>query len=184
MPGTETQQRIPSLNRLVTRHTTLEGYTRLQSYSVITPIPADTLSGSVLRGTSRTTSFEPEHTLTALRTGPEMIFQSPEQCDSTKHADSSPANNSTPPEVKIEDVLGPHTQRTADVKEASGSYTTPDESSQSKGRRTALGRLRHILTWAPKNCRYDPNEPPQFSLSLNLLFALVRFRLGTPTPHV
>ncbi|KAI1515177.1 AraJ Arabinose efflux permease [Pyrenophora tritici-repentis] len=34
-----------------------------------------------------------------------------------------------------------------------------------------LQRAWTILTWTPPNCRYDPNKPPQFSMSLNILFA-------------
>ncbi|MCJ1355665.1 MAG: hypothetical protein MMC33_005657 [Icmadophila ericetorum] len=32
-------------------------------------------------------------------------------------------------------------------------------------------RAYNILTWTPKNCRYDPDKPFAFSLPLNLLFA-------------
>lgn len=113
-----------------------------------------------------------------------MVTQSSEQCDSTTDAEPTPATNSTPLGLKSEDVPGPHTEKLTGVQEASGPDTAPTESSRSQGRRAALGRLRHFVTWAPKNCRYDPNEPPKFSLSLNLLFALVRFRLVPNATHV
>jgi hypothetical protein len=29
----------------------------------------------------------------------------------------------------------------------------------------------NILTWVPPNCRWDPDSPPRFSFSLNVLFA-------------
>jgi hypothetical protein len=29
----------------------------------------------------------------------------------------------------------------------------------------------NILTWTPPNCRWDPAKPPQFSMSMNVLFA-------------
>lgn len=106
-----------------------------------------------------------------------MVIQSHEQRDSTKHAELTPGDSSTPLEVKTEGVPGPHAEGLTDVEEGSGPDTAPNGSIQSQGRQTALSRLRQILTWAPKNCRYDPNEPPKFSLSLNLLFAVVRFRL-------
>lgn len=32
-------------------------------------------------------------------------------------------------------------------------------------------RVYKILTWTPPNCRWDPNRPPQFSMSMNALFA-------------
>lgn len=106
-----------------------------------------------------------------------MLKQSPGPGNSTKDAGSTPVSDSAPPKLKSEDVSGAHTEKPTDVKEASGPNITPNGQGQSPGSRTALGRLAHILTWSPKNCRYDPNEPPQFSLSLNLLFALVRFTL-------
>lgn len=28
-----------------------------------------------------------------------------------------------------------------------------------------------FLTWTPPNCRWDPKKPPQFSMSMNVLFA-------------
>ena len=34
-----------------------------------------------------------------------------------------------------------------------------------------LGRFRDIITYTPRRCRYHPAKPPEFSLSLNLLFA-------------
>lgn len=36
-----------------------------------------------------------------------------------------------------------------------------------------LERVGKTFTWAPRKCRYDPDNPPKFSLALNLLFALV-----------
>ena len=30
-----------------------------------------------------------------------------------------------------------------------------------------------FVTWTPKRCRWDPNDPPKFSMALNLLFAFV-----------
>lgn len=32
-------------------------------------------------------------------------------------------------------------------------------------------RVYAVLTWTPPNCRWDPNKPPQFSMSMNVLFA-------------
>lgn len=59
-----------------------------------------------------------------------------------------------------------------DTKEASGLDVIPPDPSQLRERRTALNRIGDFVTWTPKSCRYDPNQPPKFSLSLNLLFAL------------
>jgi hypothetical protein len=30
-----------------------------------------------------------------------------------------------------------------------------------------------FASWTPKRCRWDPKDPPKFSMSLNLLFAFV-----------
>lgn len=40
-----------------------------------------------------------------------------------------------------------------------------------------LGYVGGLVTWVPKNCRYDPQGPPKFNLALNLLFALVSSHL-------
>ncbi|KAF1841907.1 MFS general substrate transporter [Cucurbitaria berberidis CBS 394.84] len=32
-------------------------------------------------------------------------------------------------------------------------------------------RIYRVLTWTPPNCRWDPDRPPQFSMSMNVLFA-------------
>jgi hypothetical protein len=32
-------------------------------------------------------------------------------------------------------------------------------------------RIYTVLTWTPPNCRWDPDKPPQFSMSMNVLFA-------------
>jgi hypothetical protein len=47
---------------------------------------------------------------------------------------------------------------------------------------TRLGKLRNnsflrrcwdIVSWTPLRCRWDPENPPKFSMSLNLLFGFV-----------
>jgi hypothetical protein len=32
-----------------------------------------------------------------------------------------------------------------------------------------------FVTWTPKRCRWDPEDPPKFSMGLNLLFGFVSF---------
>lgn len=53
--------------------------------------------------------------------------------------------------------------------------TTSNESVELEGRKgsTFLYRVGKFLTWTPRNCRHDPDNPPKFNLALNLLFALV-----------
>jgi hypothetical protein len=46
---------------------------------------------------------------------------------------------------------------------------TPEVKSQKKP--PLWRRAYNILTWTPPNCRWDPAKPPQFSMSMNVLFA-------------
>lgn len=34
-------------------------------------------------------------------------------------------------------------------------------------------RCWEIITWTPKRCRWDPDNPPKFNMALNLLFGFV-----------
>jgi hypothetical protein len=40
-----------------------------------------------------------------------------------------------------------------------------------------LAKTQMILTWMPNSMRYDPDNPPKFTLGLNLLFAIVSLQL-------
>lgn len=40
-------------------------------------------------------------------------------------------------------------------------------------RKGGCGRLYEFITWTPKNCRWSKDEPPKFSMGLNLLFGFV-----------
>lgn len=104
-----------------------------------------------------------------------MVIESPDQSDSTKDTNSTPAINLGPVSGAVEDAPVPHVGVIADTKEGSGqeSLSVHDDPSQLQKPRTALNSLGDFVTWTPKNCRYNPNEPPKFSLSLNILFALV-----------
>lgn len=105
-----------------------------------------------------------------------MAIQSPEQSDSSKNTNATAGNDLEAIQGVPEDAPSPRLEKLADAKEAPEPDASYSESSQSQGHRTALDRLKYLAAWAPKNCRYDPNEPPKFSLSLNLLFAVVSFR--------
>jgi hypothetical protein len=50
----------------------------------------------------------------------------------------------------------------------SDSNSQPPSKSQSQ---SLLRRIWTILTWMPPWCRWDPNQPPVFSMSMNVLFA-------------
>lgn len=50
---------------------------------------------------------------------------------------------------------------------------TPSEESEDKESKkpSRWRRAYEIAFWCPPNCRWDPNEPPKFSMGLNILFA-------------
>jgi hypothetical protein len=48
-------------------------------------------------------------------------------------------------------------------------------SSASSRKKGVLQRLWKVLTWSPKRCRWDPKNPPKFSMGLNLLFGFVSY---------
>lgn len=55
-------------------------------------------------------------------------------------------------------------------------------------KQSKLRTVRSFLTWTPKRCRYDPSNPPNFSIYLNLLFAIactftVRFHQMQRSPE-
>lgn len=39
-------------------------------------------------------------------------------------------------------------------------------------------RCWEVLTWTPKRCRWDPDDPPKFNMALNLLFGFVSLSLS------
>jgi hypothetical protein len=45
-----------------------------------------------------------------------------------------------------------------------------------------LRRGWDIITWTPRRCRWDPMDPPQFSMALNLLFGFVSLFPTTACP--
>ncbi|KAH8808354.1 major facilitator superfamily domain-containing protein [Xylogone sp. PMI_703] len=62
----------------------------------------------------------------------------------------------------LEDLTQPSDESTA---------TTPEMKSWNRlGERPLLQRCWQMLTWMPPWCRWDPENPPKFTLALNLLF--------------
>lgn len=51
--------------------------------------------------------------------------------------------------------------------DGNGEHLGEKSSSQ---RTTTLGKIIGILTWCPPRCRWDPANPPQFSMFLNVIF--------------
>ncbi|KAK0663654.1 putative uncharacterized transporter YgaY [Lasiodiplodia hormozganensis] len=57
---------------------------------------------------------------------------------------------------------------------AEGQTSTPsssDEASTTLAKSSIWRRMYGIVFWVPPNCRWDPENPPGFSMSLNFLFA-------------
>ncbi|KAH3938886.1 hypothetical protein HBI56_177810 [Parastagonospora nodorum] len=47
-----------------------------------------------------------------------------------------------------------------------------DEAIRKSGKdKSTWRKVYDVLTWTPPNCRWDPKKPPQFSMSMNVLFA-------------
>jgi len=67
------------------------------------------------------------------------------------------------------------------ISEPSQISSTQNRSSTQKTKEEASiwTRAYKILTWTPPNCRWDPAKPPQFSMSMNILFA---FAAGCTSP--
>jgi hypothetical protein len=66
------------------------------------------------------------------------------------------------------------------IDSAKGVHKTisPDDavSEGSSNQNQCLGKFSYIwnsITWTPESCRYNPHNPPKFSMSLNLIFAMV-----------
>lgn len=45
-----------------------------------------------------------------------------------------------------------------------------------KGSGGIIGSVVRVFTWTPKKLRYDPKNPPQFTLAHNFLYAVVSFQ--------
>jgi hypothetical protein len=91
---------------------------------------------------------------------------------------SSPAKSPpTPLTSESED----RKQDIRDVANESTSSKSSDEKERfAKVRENVFARTCwKLVTWTPKRCRWNPDDPPKFSMSLNLVFAFVStFRLG------
>ena len=69
---------------------------------------------------------------------------------------------------------GPTDKTTGDYHESTLDGCSTDERKFTSLRDNKMAReLWRIVTWTPKRCRWDPDSPPKFSMSLNLLFGFV-----------
>ncbi|CBY00054.1 hypothetical protein LEMA_P076430.1 [Plenodomus lingam JN3] len=80
-------------------------------------------------------------------------------------------------QAKKERGTAPHPGAASERTTSTVTATTPTSASTSSPTQQgqpSLGTWQKIyttLTWTPPNCRWDPSHPPQFSMSMNVLFA-------------
>lgn len=77
-------------------------------------------------------------------------------------------------------IFGPETE---DISAASQGQSVADAQPHVQGSATAISdesqniglltKVTRILNWMPQRCRYDPENPPKFTLSMNILLAFV-----------
>lgn len=77
-------------------------------------------------------------------------------------------------------------EKIADITPSSGDEASAEANEPQPPR---LSLIRRTWEWKPKPARYDLDDPPKFSLSLNLLFSFVGNRrrvlvLFSPTQHL
>jgi hypothetical protein len=80
------------------------------------------------------------------------------------------------------------TSESEDRKQDIGDVANESASSNSNDEKEHFAKVREnvfartcwkLVTWTPKRCRWNPDDPPKFSMSLNLVFAFVStFLLG------
>lgn len=82
------------------------------------------------------------------------------------------SNSRTATDLSAEADLGAHEkqQQTNALKSTSAASENSGASPHVK-QQTLWRRVYDILTWTPPNCRWDPENPPTFSMALNFLFA-------------
>jgi hypothetical protein len=92
---------------------------------------------------------------------------------------SDDEKTSTPLSIDTE----PRDKETAQtrIQEPNGSISTTDSRTKSwfvlLSEKAFAKKCWSYVTWVPKRCRWDIDNPPKFSLALNLLFGFVGFPL-------
>lgn len=69
-------------------------------------------------------------------------------------------------------------ENAADTDTADSVTLEGSEGSQRKDRWATVRTTYHFLSWTPKSCRYDPESPPKFTLTMNFLFAFVSLNVS------
>lgn len=91
--------------------------------------------------------------------------------------EKSPSATGTPRRVDTvqseDDAAGPRSTSTSSA-ESSKRFKNLRENG-------ALRRIYEVVTYTPRRCRWDPEDPPKFSMGLNLLFGFVSYAYSTLT---
>lgn len=72
--------------------------------------------------------------------------------------------------------LGPNTEGIS-TSSQDGNGTSSPGTLEETGQNTLLAKAIKAWNWIPQRCRYDPENPPNFTLALNILFAFVCYNL-------
>ena len=67
-------------------------------------------------------------------------------------------------------IRGSAEHATKEANISSENYSDKTSKSSSSSLAIILRRFLDILNWVPPSCRYDPENPREFTLALNLLF--------------
>jgi hypothetical protein len=86
---------------------------------------------------------------------------------SIQRTDGVSVQEDQPHQLGDQDEKDPH--HTKSPTNGSGLDTGDDKAASGTTRTSLISRL----SWIPKRCRYDPDNPPQFSLPMNMLMGLV-----------
>ncbi len=79
----------------------------------------------------------------------------------------------TPSESKTasdQSITSPATNQTS-TSTSTPRSTHDDLGSEKKRKLSVWRKIYNTLNYVPPNCRWDPNKPPTFSMSMNILFA-------------
>lgn len=87
-------------------------------------------------------------------------------------SESAPTGQSKAPAENADNsntiIRGPKEEEEENI--GSENSNTKSSKSSSSSLAIILRRILGILNWVPPSCRYDPENPQEFTLALNLLF--------------
>ena len=78
------------------------------------------------------------------------------------------------PPLSLVDRYGDKKDSSEDANESTSTRSVDEKRRFAQVRDSELARkCWTIVTWTPRRCRWDPDNPPKFSMALNLLFGFV-----------